>query len=111
MQTTNDTVRGCRSTIQSGGEFFSKLSPEALGDFKSLEHPTSYPSHVMLFSENDEAPGVFVVLEGEVKLSINSSDGRRLILRIAKKGDGNGGSVRKRSSKKDRKDRGHQPNI
>jgi CRP/FNR family transcriptional regulator len=30
---------------------------------------------------------VFVVMEGEVKLSISSSDGRRLSLRIAKKGD------------------------
>jgi len=41
----------------------------------------------MLFSEKDPAQGVFVVLEGEVKLSINSSDGRRLILRIAKRGE------------------------
>jgi CRP/FNR family cyclic AMP-dependent transcriptional regulator len=87
MQMTNDAVRGCGSTTQSGGEFFRKLSLEALSDFRSLEHPTSYPSNIMLFSENDEAPGVFVVLEGEVKLSINSSDGRRLILRIAKKGE------------------------
>jgi CRP-like cAMP-binding protein len=31
---------------------------------------------MMLFSEKDPTQGVFVVLEGEVKLSINSSDGR-----------------------------------
>jgi CRP/FNR family transcriptional regulator, cyclic AMP receptor protein len=30
---------------------------------------------------------VYVVLSGEVKLSINSSDGRRLILRIARRGE------------------------
>jgi CRP/FNR family transcriptional regulator len=42
---------------------------------------------MMLFSEKDPAQGVFVILSGEVKLSINSSDGRRLILRIAKKGE------------------------
>jgi len=49
--------------------------------------PSSYPSNVILFSERDPAGGVFVVLEGEVKLSINSSDGRRLSLRIARKGE------------------------
>jgi CRP/FNR family transcriptional regulator len=52
-----------------------------------LEHPTSHPSNMVLFSEKDPAQGVFIVLEGEVKLSINSADGRRLILRIAKKGE------------------------
>jgi CRP/FNR family transcriptional regulator len=87
MQTMSDAVRGCRNPVHPGGEFFAKLSPEAVQDLMQMEHPTSYPSSMMLFSEKDAAPGVFVVLEGEVKLSVNSSDGRRLILRIAKKGE------------------------
>jgi CRP/FNR family cyclic AMP-dependent transcriptional regulator len=87
MQTSTEAVRGCRNPIQAGGEFFSKLSEEALKDFTSLEYPTQYPSNVILFSENDQNPGVFVILEGDVKLSINSSEGKRLILRIAKKGE------------------------
>ncbi|MGO9336551.1 MAG: Crp/Fnr family transcriptional regulator [Terracidiphilus sp.] len=87
MQTTSDAARGCGNPVQAGSEFFSKLSSEALKDLMSLEHPASYPSNMMLFSEKDAAQGVFVLLEGEVKLSINSSDGRRLILRIAKKGE------------------------
>lgn len=82
-----DAASSCRNTIQHGGEFFSKLSAEAAKDLMSLEHPTSYPSNMIVFSEKDPTPGVFVVLEGEVKLSINSADGRRLILRIAKKGE------------------------
>jgi CRP/FNR family transcriptional regulator len=40
-----------------------------------------------LFSEKDESHGIYIVLEGEVKLSINPSEGRRLSLRIARKGD------------------------
>ena len=87
MQTMSSAVRGCGNAVQPGSEFFSRLSPEALKDLMSLEHPASYPSNMMLFSEKDAAVGVFVVREGEVKLSINSSDGRRLILRIAKKGE------------------------
>jgi len=87
MQTMTDTVRGCGLPNQAGSEFFNKMSPEAVQDLMSIEHPTSYPANMMLFSEKDPAQGVFVVLEGEVKLSINSSDGRRLILRIAKRGE------------------------
>jgi len=87
MQTMTDAVRAGGVTVHSGNEFFGKLSPEALNDLLSIEHPSSYPSNIMLFSEREATPGVFVVLDGEVKLSINSSDGRRLILRIAKKGE------------------------
>ena len=86
MQAMNNAVTGCKVPVQPGGEFFSRLAPEAVADLISLEHPTQCPSGMMLFSEKDPAQGVFVILEGEVKLSINSSDGRRLILRIAKKG-------------------------
>jgi CRP/FNR family transcriptional regulator len=82
-----DTVRSFGLPNQAGSEFFSKLSIEAVQDLMSIEHPTSYPANMILFSEKDPAQGVFVVLEGEVKLSINSSDGRRLILRIAKRGE------------------------
>jgi CRP/FNR family cyclic AMP-dependent transcriptional regulator len=83
MQTMSNAGTGCKVPVQAGGEFFSRLSPEAITDLISLEHPTSFPAGMMLFSEKDPPQGVFVVLEGEVKLSINSSDGRRL---IAKKG-------------------------
>ena len=41
---------------------------------------------VQLFSEKSDAEGIFIVVSGEVKLSINSSDGKRLILSIAKAG-------------------------
>jgi CRP/FNR family transcriptional regulator len=56
-------------------------------DLTSLALPLSYPANAILFSEKDSARGVFVILEGEVKLSINSSDGRRLSLSIARKGE------------------------
>jgi len=68
-------------------EFFSTLSAAALADFESLLHPTSYPADTMLFSETQPGAGIVVVLEGEVKLSINSSDGHRLNFHIAKAGE------------------------
>lgn len=87
MGTMHNGVSGYRSQAPLAGEFFNKLSPEALKDLTALALPVQYPAGRMLFSEKDDAPGVYVILEGEVKLSMNSSDGRRLILRIAKKGE------------------------
>jgi CRP/FNR family transcriptional regulator len=84
---TMHAVSGCGSQAKLDGAFFSKLSPQALRDMEAMVFSSSYPAGMILFSEKDPAPGVYIVLEGEVKLSMNSSDGRRLILRIARKGE------------------------
>jgi len=68
-------------------EFFTQLSESARTDLGSLIFPSAYPAHSTLFAETQPASGIFVVLEGEVRLSINSSDGRRLSLRIARAGE------------------------
>jgi CRP/FNR family transcriptional regulator len=80
-------VKGFGNQTKLAGEFFSKLSPEATRDIASMTFSHSYPAGMILFSEKDPAPGLYIVLEGEVKLSMNSTDGRRLILRIARKGE------------------------
>ena len=69
------------------GEFFKALPAEALADLEHLLAPSTYPTGMVLFSETEPASGIYVVLEGEVKLSINSPDGRRLSFRIAKAGE------------------------
>lgn len=69
------------------GEFFQGLSTAAQKDFASLQIPMQYPAGKVLFSEQQAAGGLYVILEGEVKLSINSSEGRRLALRIAHAGE------------------------
>jgi CRP/FNR family transcriptional regulator, cyclic AMP receptor protein len=77
------------SGVQSNrpGEFFKKLSVAALRDLESMEFPTLYQPGMQLFSEKCTPAGIFIVVSGEVKLSINSSDGKRLILSIAKAGE------------------------
>src|ERR1700733_10204313 len=69
------------------GKFFSKLPPSALEDFSAMEYPSSYAANVVLFTEREPVRALFVVLEGAIRLSINSINGRRLTLRIARKGD------------------------
>ncbi|MGA2534873.1 MAG: Crp/Fnr family transcriptional regulator [Terracidiphilus sp.] len=89
MQVTTEVKSVCnvQSQGQRSGDVFSKLTPEANQELNSIMHPATYPAGTVLFSEMDEPQRVFVVLDGEVKLSINSSDGKRLILRIARKGE------------------------
>lgn len=83
METTNN----CRTLNTHRSNFFSKLSPAVLRDWNAMEFAHSYQPNVVLFGEKEPARGAYVVLEGEVRLSINSADGKRLSLRIARKGD------------------------
>ena len=69
------------------GGFLSQLSPAALKEFQTLAMPTSYPSGSVLFMEGQAARGVFLLLEGEIKLSLSSSGGKTLILRLARPGE------------------------
>jgi CRP/FNR family cyclic AMP-dependent transcriptional regulator len=87
MQTMRETTTNSRTEAQRSGEFFKKLTPAALRDLESMEFPTLYQPGVQLFYEKTAPTGVFIVVSGEVKLSINSSEGKRLILSIAKAGE------------------------
>lgn len=75
-----------REKLRSG-EFFRELSLEALRQFEMLEQISVYPANTVLFLEKDVPRGIYVLREGQVKLSIGSSDGKKLVLRIAAPGD------------------------
>lgn len=87
MATTQHALTGNAGHTRLEGEFFNNLSPEAQKDLSSLAISLNYPAGKILFSEKDIPTGIYIVLEGEVKLSMNSTDGRRLIMRIARKGE------------------------
>jgi CRP/FNR family cyclic AMP-dependent transcriptional regulator len=87
MESIHTTSSNCRSLAPIAGTFFNKLTPAALQDLQSMQFPSSYAANVVLFSEKDPAHGIYIVLEGEVKVSLNSSEGRRLSLAIARKGE------------------------
>ena len=87
MHATRETANTMRGYSQRPGEFFKKLSPAAQRDLESMEFPTLYQPGVLLFSEKAIPAGIFIVVSGEIKLSINSSDGKRLILSIARAGE------------------------
>lgn len=77
----------CQSCKLRGNGFFCQLSGAALKDLDAIKFTSAYPAGAVLFIERQTARGVYVLCEGEVKLSVSSSEGKKLILRIAKPGE------------------------
>jgi CRP/FNR family transcriptional regulator len=87
MQTAQETLNStaCR-TLRTGG-FLQKLSQAALEDLTSIRAAAMYEAGEVLLSEKQVATGIFFIREGMVRLSMNSSDGKRLSLRVARAGE------------------------
>jgi CRP/FNR family transcriptional regulator, cyclic AMP receptor protein len=81
---TSDTCESCG--MRAAG-FFCQLNPATLKDFNGVRTTSTYPGGSILYIEKQDPRGVFVLCAGEVKLSISSSAGKTLILRIAKPGE------------------------
>jgi CRP/FNR family transcriptional regulator len=77
----------CQSCKLRGSGFFCQLSAAAVKDFNAIRSTATYPGGALLFLEKQESRGIFVLCAGEVKLSISSSAGKTLILRVAKAGE------------------------
>ena len=78
---------GCKTCKFKAAGFFCQLSPAAVKDFDAVKSTSLYPKGALLFMEKQDARGVFVLCEGEVKLSISSSEGKTLIMRVARAGE------------------------
>ncbi len=87
MGTIENFPMSCRTQVRRHGGLFDKLSAEMMGDFLSLAHVRTFEAGEVLFSESDAPERVYLILEGTVKLSINSTGGRRLILGLATTGE------------------------
>lgn len=77
----------CQSCKLRANSFFCQLSPAALADFNTVKSQATYPAGAVLFLEKQDPRGVFILCAGQVKLSISSSAGKTMILRIAKAGE------------------------
>jgi CRP/FNR family transcriptional regulator len=69
------------------GEFFRSLQEEARREFESIVSLSSPAAHTRLFAEHQEPSNLYISWDGQVKLFTRSSEGRRLILRIAEPGE------------------------
>jgi CRP/FNR family cyclic AMP-dependent transcriptional regulator len=69
------------------GQFYKDLSAEAISEFELLAVPFSCEGSTVVFTEEQEPCSVLFLLEGRVKITMNSSDGKRLMLGIAGPGE------------------------
>jgi CRP/FNR family transcriptional regulator len=73
--------------VWRSGEFYKTLSPAAMSEFESLAAPFRCEEGTVLLSEGEQSSRVLFLLDGRVRLSINSTGGKRLVLGIAEPGD------------------------
>ncbi len=67
--------------------FFSGLDDETVSALAKVSSPSDYDAEEIVFSEGDPAHGMYLLVSGKVKLTVSSSDGKSLILRILNPGD------------------------
>ena len=66
---------------------FCHLSTTALEAFERIKYVTAYPKGAVLFMEGQAPRGIFVLCNGQVKLSLSARDGKTLIFNIAEPGE------------------------
>jgi len=69
------------------GDFYKCLPPQAMSEFESLAAPFRCEVGTVLLTEGEQPGRVLFLLDGQVRLSINSAGGRRLVLGIAEPGE------------------------
>jgi len=69
------------------GKFLMSLSEKALLDFQSLASFSTCGSGTVLYVEGQPPQEVFALLEGQVKVFMNSNEGKRLTVHIAGPGE------------------------
>jgi CRP/FNR family transcriptional regulator, cyclic AMP receptor protein len=82
-----DIIESCLGCKMRADHIFCDLPNTALQAFEQMKYATAYPKGAVLFVEGQAPRGIFVLCKGRVKLSICSTDGKTLILKIAEAGE------------------------
>src|SRR5580704_9957243 len=67
--------------------FFCALSHKSLKAFHRIKHAAVFPEGAVIFVEGQTPRGIFMLCQGQAKLSTTSREGKTFILRIAKPGE------------------------
>jgi CRP/FNR family cyclic AMP-dependent transcriptional regulator len=81
-----DPARALKGPNQAIEGLFGELPTDALADLQSLMHPIFYGSGSAIYSEGCPAWGVYILLEGEVRLYLRSDDDKRLTVGMSRNG-------------------------
>ena len=82
-----DIIENCFTCKLRADRLFCDLPNGALQSFEAIKYATAYPKGAVLFVEGQAPRGIYVLCKGRVKLSICSSDGKTLILKVSEPGE------------------------
>jgi CRP/FNR family transcriptional regulator, cyclic AMP receptor protein len=82
-----ELVESCLLCKMRSESFFCSLPPQSLEAFERIKFPSALPKSSVLFVEGQVPRGIYLLCRGRVKLSVNSSDGKTMILKIAEPGE------------------------
>jgi len=82
-----EIVESCLTCKLRVDRIFCDLPASSLQTFESIKYATAYPQGAVLFVEGQMPRGIFVLCKGSVKLSINSPNGRTMIVKLAEPGE------------------------
>jgi CRP/FNR family transcriptional regulator, cyclic AMP receptor protein len=77
----------CIECRHRGLRLFCNLSEDALRHLDEIGMHITLPGRAVVFSESQSSKAVYIVCEGQLKLSTISSGGRTMILRLSGPGD------------------------
>jgi len=77
----------CVSCHLRSDNFFCALSRKSVRAFHQIKHAVVFPEGAIIFVEGQSPRGIFMLCQGQVKLSTTSREGKSFILRIAKPGE------------------------
>lgn len=82
-----EIIESCLTCKLREERLFCNLPLAAVRALEGIKYSTAYPKGAVLFVEGQAPRGIFILCKGRVKLSICSSDGKTLILKIAEPGE------------------------
>jgi CRP/FNR family transcriptional regulator len=80
-------VEDCLSCKLCSKGFFCHLPKTVMEAFQLIKFTIGYPAGATLFVEGQVCRGIYVLCRGRVKLSVTSSDGHTIILKISQPGE------------------------
>jgi CRP/FNR family transcriptional regulator, cyclic AMP receptor protein len=82
-----EIIESCVTCKLRAERIFCDLPDAALHSLEHIKYASAYPPDAVLFVEGQMPRGIFVLCKGSVKLSINSPNGRTIIVKIAEPGE------------------------
>lgn len=82
-----DVHYSCMDCLDRTDRPFCNLTKKTMEGLEKIKFTSVYPRGALLFVEEEQPRGVFILCSGRVKLTTSSSEGKKLILKIVQPGE------------------------